>query len=474
MSSSIFPEMFEIEHILRTTPLPAARAIDSRTGIRVLLKQARHRRSALREARLLARVASPFTPRFVRMTRKGDSYWLAVEWIEGDRHPPSSGGELGWITEIARALCHLHRWGVVHGDIKPEHIIFPLDRPARIVDFDRACRSGYDLGFEEAGGTAGYVAPERLSGWPADPRSDLYSLAHTLSGLGPLPGGLDSIMRRMLVPSPSGRPGRTDEIVACFQAIAGPGRIPAPDLAYAGWRRGSIRLDTLATGIHAYLGCDWVEAHELAGELLLLSGGNRQLAQRIWRDWLPKETTDPWSHIELDCWRRSKETMRVATRAVVRSLVGALPAPESTTLSLVAQLGESVSEPEIALLAELIPTLPPHSVGTRTRDGLRSALAGCTELGLLRTIDRGRRIAGSAVWIDRDLVGDRGSARAVARAIDSARARPPDLRRNAPHAGQLHRGALETRLAPRARRRCGTGGGNLFCRRPPGPRPGAQ
>jgi serine/threonine protein kinase/tetratricopeptide (TPR) repeat protein len=422
MRRSDFPEMFEIEQVLRTTPLPAARAIDRGTGSRVLLKQARHRRSALREARLLLRVASPFTPRFIRLTREGGSYWLAVEWIDGDCRPGSRGEELGWITEIARALCHLHRWGVVHGDIKPQHILFPPHGPARIVDFDRACRSGYDLGFEEAGGTAGYVAPERLSGWPADPRSDLYSLARALSDLAPQPEGLRSTLDRMLAPSPSGRPARTDEIVTRFRAIAGPGRIPDPDLAYAGWTRGSIRLDTLAIGIHAYLGCDWVEAHELAGELLLSSGGNRQLAQRIWRDWLPKETTDPWSHIELDCWRRSKETMRVATRAVVRSLVTALPTPVSTTLSLVAQLGESISEPEIALLAELVPTIPSDSVGTQTMDGLPEALAGCTELGLLRKADRGEGLPGvrfgsTEVWSEIADRLDPSFARSIHRAL---------------------------------------------------------
>ncbi len=87
-------------------------------------------------------------------------------------------------TEVAGALDHAHRHGVVHRDIKPENIMLQ-DGHAMVADFgigkavsdvaaDTLTQGGMSVG------TPAYMSPEQASGEPVDGRSDLYSLACVL------------------------------------------------------------------------------------------------------------------------------------------------------------------------------------------------------------------------------------------------------------------------------------------------------
>jgi hypothetical protein len=73
---------------------------------------------------------------------------------------------------VADALASAHRHGVVHGDVKPENVLFTSDGEPLLCDFGVARWRGEAAG----GGTDGYLAPEVLAGGPPDERSDVYAL----------------------------------------------------------------------------------------------------------------------------------------------------------------------------------------------------------------------------------------------------------------------------------------------------------
>jgi non-specific serine/threonine protein kinase len=90
--------------------------------------------------------------------------------------------------EVASALGHAHRLGLVHRDIKPENILLAEGIPL-VADFGiahvvgaAAAADATSLGTAIGAvlGTPKYMSPEQASGQAVDARSDLYSLACVL------------------------------------------------------------------------------------------------------------------------------------------------------------------------------------------------------------------------------------------------------------------------------------------------------
>ncbi len=96
---------------------------------------------------------------------------------------------------VLGALARAHERGVLHGDLKPEHVAFVGSAPGpdvRLLDF--AMHGADDPG--AAGlGTPLYMAPERVRGEPLSPATDVYAagalLFHMLVGAPPF-GGRDA------------------------------------------------------------------------------------------------------------------------------------------------------------------------------------------------------------------------------------------------------------------------------------------
>src|SRR5262245_7375248 len=142
----------------------------------------------LREIKLAARLQHPHILPVHDSGEAAGLLWYTMPFVEGESLrdrlrretslPVGEAVRLG--REIAGALDHAHRKGVIHRDIKPENILLS-DGQALVADFGIAHRSvagGATL--TQAGlslGTPAYMSPEQALGdRTVDGRSDQYAL----------------------------------------------------------------------------------------------------------------------------------------------------------------------------------------------------------------------------------------------------------------------------------------------------------
>jgi tetratricopeptide (TPR) repeat protein len=180
--------------------------------------------------------------------------------------------------QIAQGLAAAHEKGVVHRDLKPENIMIektaedplPLSGDALIMDFGIARSVEHGATQTAAGsviGTLEYMAPEQAQGQKVDQRADQYAFGLIMYDMlvgrqrlanrdnpmtellarmsaappsprsldGRIPETVDSIVMRLLDPSPEKRFASTQELVAALDRLT-------PD--------GSIRSDVHEVIIH--------------------------------------------------------------------------------------------------------------------------------------------------------------------------------------------------------------------------------
>jgi len=97
--------------------------------------------------------------------------------VDGDLH-----AQVNLLSGVTHALAECHRAGVVHKDIKPEHILVRQESGVvapKIIDFGLAVEIVPTPGVNVptvAPFSAPYVAPEKLRGQPREAPADIYSL----------------------------------------------------------------------------------------------------------------------------------------------------------------------------------------------------------------------------------------------------------------------------------------------------------
>ncbi len=141
-----------------------------------------------REARAVARLDHPNIVAVHDAGFDEGQIWVAYHLVSGrplwwyrDRQRMDAVTAARIMRDLADALDHAHRMGVVHRDIKPANVIIDDQGRPRLIDFGLARRSDLESDLTRDGavvGTPAYMSPEQAVGLSrkADERSDVYSL----------------------------------------------------------------------------------------------------------------------------------------------------------------------------------------------------------------------------------------------------------------------------------------------------------
>jgi serine/threonine-protein kinase len=175
-----------------------------------------------REAHLAAKLSHNNIVQAIDVGSAGALHYFIMEYVEGTtiKQELENGKiykedeALEIILQIAQALQHAHRRGLIHRDVKPANIILTPERVAKLADLGMARETTDEEGARaEKGMTIGtpfYIAPEQIRGQEdIDPRADIYSLGatlyHMVTGQPPFPGNkvepvLEAHLKQALTP----------------------------------------------------------------------------------------------------------------------------------------------------------------------------------------------------------------------------------------------------------------------------------
>ena len=126
---------------------------------------------------------------YIAMEMAGGGSLLRLMEVHGKNIDPTRVMRV--CKQVAEGLSCAADQGLVHGDIKPENILFDATGAAKIVDFGLAGMQDDNSG-DEIWGTPYYIAPEKVRKGVTDFRVDMYSLGatiyHALTGSAPFEG----------------------------------------------------------------------------------------------------------------------------------------------------------------------------------------------------------------------------------------------------------------------------------------------
>ena len=158
-----------------------------------------------------APASGPSPPYIVSELLEGETLRQRLQQVAAARRSPGVSDQgplparkaIEYAVQIARGLAAAHEKGIVHRDLKPENIFVTADSRVKILDFGLAKLTAIEpsaaavstlptVSAADAAhgapdtlpgvvfGTVGYMSPEQIRGFPADHRSDIFSLGAIL------------------------------------------------------------------------------------------------------------------------------------------------------------------------------------------------------------------------------------------------------------------------------------------------------
>jgi serine/threonine protein kinase len=139
------------------------------------------------EARIAAHLKHPHIVHVIEFNIHQNIPYIVMEYAQNGslRRFHRAGEPLPWDTiihyarQVTEALAFIHARGFIHQDVKPENILLSDDNEILVSDFGTVAfiQTTGPLNTHRCVGTVKYMAPERFSGDPPTPASDIYSLA---------------------------------------------------------------------------------------------------------------------------------------------------------------------------------------------------------------------------------------------------------------------------------------------------------
>src|SRR5438309_4302077 len=166
-------------------------ARDERSGLDVALKivarEGKTGHRAEREARAAASLRHPRCQRILSLARDPSHVYIAYEYVPGRTMREAmrageldDGAAIEVAAQIAEALAHAHRRGIVHRDVKPSNVLLAETGSVdvRLLDFGLAQMAEFDTltALGDVPGTLAYISPERLQGLTATSAADVWGV----------------------------------------------------------------------------------------------------------------------------------------------------------------------------------------------------------------------------------------------------------------------------------------------------------
>ncbi|WP_067734258.1 serine/threonine-protein kinase [Novosphingobium naphthalenivorans] len=215
----------------------------------------------LRERRLLAALDHPG---IVRILDAGETStgapWLVMELAEGEaidrycnEHWLPLEERLSLIAQVADILQAAHARLVVHGDIKPEHVLIGKEGKVRLLDFGIAqALDEQGRGRNAEGFTPEHASPEQAASDTLGTASDIYQLGRLLEQVTRSckgDGRLDAIVEKASRPDPAERYAAMADFAADIRAFLADSPIAArPDTRSDAFLR-FVRHNRLASAL---------------------------------------------------------------------------------------------------------------------------------------------------------------------------------------------------------------------------------